>query len=197
VKIKEVKGREIELNALNPGRRRRDEDSAARPSYVWEGLEPSSPMGRYPKYKERRSSWSAKWKTTVCVVTAEDGSFGLGVSSFAGPVSRIINDHFAPHIVGENCMATEKIFDLMSRLASPYGSQGLASYAISAVDAALWDLKGKVLKRPVYELLGGPQKERIFCYATGFEAARDMELGFRAVKLPFPYGPADGEEGLR
>ena len=133
----------------------------------------------------------------ICVVTAEDGSFGLGISSFGGPVCRIINDHFSPHIVGENCMATEKLFDMMSRLATPYGGQGLASYAISAVDLALWDLKGKVLDRPVYELLGGPQKEKIFCYATGFEAAWYMELGFRAMKLPFPYGPADGEEGLR
>ena len=94
-------------------------------------------------------------------------------------------------------MATEKLFDMMSRLATPYGSQGMASYAISAVDLALWDLKGKVLNRPVYELLGGPQKEKIFCYATGFESAWYLELGFRAMKLPFPYSPADGEEGLR
>ena len=94
-------------------------------------------------------------------------------------------------------MATEKIFDMMSRLTTPYGSYGLASCAISAVDLALWDLKGKILDRPVYELLGGPQKEKIFCYATGFDSAWYLELGFRAMKLPMPYGPADGIEGLR
>ena len=185
MRITEVKAFEADPVALNPGRTRREQEGTPRPSYVWDGLEPSSPMGRYPKYKAQRSSWSAKWKTTVCVVTAEDGSFGLGISSFAGPVCRIINDHFAPHLEGENCMATEKLFDMMSRLATPYGGQGLASYAISAVDLALWDLKGKVLGRPVYELLGGPQKEKIFCYATGFEAAWYMELGFQAMKLPF------------
>lgn len=197
MKITEVKAFEIDLSSLKPVRERRVESSAPRPSYNWDGLEPASPMARYPAYKGRRSSWSAKWKSTVCVVTAADGTFGLGTSSFGGPVSRIINDHFSPHIVGENCMATEKLFDMMSRLATPYGGQGLASYAISAVDLALWDLKGKVLDRPVYELLGGPQKDKIFCYATGFEAEWYMELGFRAMKLPFPYGPADGEEGLR
>ena len=197
MKITEVKAFEIDLDALKPKRKHGEEGSSPRPSYQWDGLEPASPMARYPAYKARRSSWSAKWKSTVCIVTAADGTFGLGVSSFAGPVSRIINDHFSPHIVGENCMATEKLFDMMSRLATPYGSQGMASYAISAVDLALWDLKGKVLNRPVYELLGGPQKEKIFCYATGFESAWYLELGFRAMKLPFPYSPADGEEGLR
>ena len=197
MKITEVKAFEIDLDALKPKRKHGEEGSSPRPSYQWDGLEPASPMARYPAYKARRSSWSAKWKSTVCVVKAADGTFGLGVSSFAGPVSRIINDHFSPHIVGENCMATEKVFDIMSRLATPYGSQGMASYAISAVDLALWDLKGKVLNRPVYELLGGPQKEKIFCYATGFESAWYLELGFRAIKLPFPYSPADGEEGLR
>ena len=197
MKITEVKAFEIDLDALKPKRKHGEEGSSLRPSYQWDGLEPASPMARYPAYKARRSSWSAKWKSTVCVVTAADGTFGLGISSFAGPVSRIINDHFSPHIVGENCMATEKLFDMMSRLATPYGSQGMASYAISAVDLALWDLKGKVLNRPVYELLGGPQKEKIFCYATGFESAWYLELGFRAMKLPFPYSPADGEEGLR
>ena len=197
MKITEVKAFEIDLDALKPKRKHGEEGSSPRPSYQWDGLEPASPMARYPAYKARRSSWSAKWKSTVCVVTAADGTFGLGISSFAGPVSRIINDHFSPHIVGENCMATEKVFDIMSRLATPYGSQGMASYAISAVDLALWDLKGKVLNRPVYELLGGPQKEKIFCYATGFESAWYLELGFRAMKLPFPYSPADGEEGLR
>ena len=197
MKITEMKAFEIDLDALKPKRKHGEEGSSPRPSYQWDGLEPASPMARYPAYKARRSSWSAKWKSTVCIVTAADGTFGLGISSFAGPVSRIINDHFSPHIVGENCMATEKVFDIMSRLATPYGSQGMASYAISAVDLALWDLKGKVLKRPVYELLGGPQKEKIFCYATGFESAWYLELGFRAIKLPFPFSPADGEEGLR
>ena len=69
--------------------------------------------------------------------------------------------------------------------------------AISAVDLALWDLKGKLLQRPVYELLGGKQKDKLFCYATGFDLEWYLELGFRAVKLPMPYGPIDGIEGLK
>ena len=186
--IKEVRAVEVDLNAARrkrPGLYRR------------EGVEPASPMARYPAYKGRRSSWSPGWKTAACVVTAEDGTFGLGVTSNAGPVVRIINDHFGPHLVGENCMATEKMFDMMCRMATPYGGPGLASYAISAVDLALWDLKGKLLGVPVYELLGGPQKERIFCYATGFDVDWYLELGFRAVKLPLTFSPVDGLEGIQ
>ena len=69
----------------------------------------------------------------------------------------------------------------------------------------MWDLKGKVLGRPVYELLGGPQKDRIFCYASATDAGYGLqnsiewflELGFRAVKVFLQYGPEDGLEGLR
>jgi L-rhamnonate dehydratase len=129
-------------------------------------------------------------------VVAEDGTWGFGISLYPGPVVSLIRDVFAPSLVGENCMATEKLWDVMVRLSSAFGATGLTSYAISAVDCALWDLKGKLLGHPVYELLGGPQKERIFCYASGFDQEWYMELGFKATKLFSPYGPEQGLEGL-
>lgn len=189
MKIKEVRAVEIDITP-------RPKTSPRRSSQV-ERIDATSPMARYPAYKERRSFWVPGGKTAACIITAEDGTFGLGVTSFGSPVVTIINDHLAPHLVGENCMATEKVFDAMCRITSPYSSYGLASYAISAVDLALWDLKGKLLQVPVYELLGGPQKEKIFCYATGFDTEWYLELGFRATKLPLSYGPVDGLEGLR
>lgn len=196
MKIKEVKAFAFDMAAVRSRRGAGGNDRLRSSSFRWQDLEPAGPMERYPAYKGRRSSSYPKWKSVVCIVTAADGTFGMGFSNFAGPVVGVINDHFAPHIEGENCMAINKVFDMLSRLATLYGNYGLASYAISAVDLALWDLKGKILERPVYELLGGPQKERIPCYATGFDSAWYLELGFRAVKLPMPYGPADGTEGL-
>jgi L-rhamnonate dehydratase len=86
---------------------------------------------------------------------------------------------------------------MMFRLTKPYGSTGLASYAVSAVDLALWDLKGKLLGQPVYSLLGGPARERQFCYATGNDVDWYQELGYSAFKLACPHGPADGLDGLR
>lgn len=162
-----------------------------------------SPMARYPEFK--RSDWSSRWRRTACVVTAEDGTWGLGLTIHGGPVERVINDHFAPVLVGQNGLAIEKLWDLMRRISAPYGSSGLASYAISAVDTALWDLKGKLLGRPVYELLGGPQKERIPCYASNTDLAYGtehslawfLELGFKAVKVFLRHGPESGLAGLR
>lgn len=186
MKIKEIRAVEIELDP-QPKTPLREPSKA-------DTIKMIRPMGRYP----RAGGWTSypQWKRSAVVVTAEDGTWGFGLSVHAGPVVSLINDHFAPYLVGENCMATEKLWDMMVRLTAPYGSGGLASYAISAVDVALWDLKGKLLGRPVYELLGGPQKDKIFCYATGFDTAWYMELGFKATKIFAPYGPQDGLEGL-
>ncbi len=165
-----------------------------------------SPTWRYPEFARagRGHSPHSRWGRIACIVTAEDGTWGMGLSILSGPVQTIIEDFLAPALVGENSMATEKLWDLMNRMTASFGSAGLASYAISAVDTALWDLKGKLLQKPVYELLGGPQKERIFCYGSntilsyGLEASLEwfLELGFKAVKIFMDAGPWDGLEGL-
>ena len=184
MKIKEVRAIEIELNPqpkTSPRRSTRDKE-----------LVMNRPIDRYPK-----SGTDGDWKRPACIITAEDGTWGFGISLFGTPVASLINTVYAPRLIGENCMAIEKLWDMMVRLSTPFGASGLASYAVSAVDCALWDLKGKILQRPVYELLGGPQKEKIFCYASGFDQEWYMELGFKATKLFCPYGPEHGMEGLR
>ncbi|MEE2659620.1 MAG: enolase C-terminal domain-like protein [Candidatus Latescibacterota bacterium] len=162
-----------------------------------------SPMQRYPQVS--RSQWSSPWRRAACVVTAEDGNWGFGMTTHAGPVVRIIEDHFAGLIEGADCMATELMWDQMQRASAAYGTPGLTSYAISAVDNALWDLKGKILQRPVYELLGGPQKEKIFVYASNTDISYGtansiewfLELGFQAVKLFLREGPEAGLAGIK
>ena len=131
-----------------------------------------------------------------CKVTLEDGTWGLGHTG-NGVAGAVIDDHLGPQLVGEDGLASEKLADMMFRLTKPYGSTGLASYAVSAVDLALWDARGKLLEKPVYALLGGPQKERMFCYATGNDVDWYLELGFQAFKLACPYGPADGLDGIK
>ena len=168
---------------------------ARRPAWT-EAAEVAGPVSRYPRYKKLRAAWRPSWPAVGCIVTASDGSWGFGISRYGAPVIETINGHLGPLLRGEPAMATEKLWDMMVRMASPYGAPGLGAYAISAIDLALWDLKGKLLGRPVYEIIGGPSRPRIECYATGGDTDWHMELGFRATKYPCPHGPADGIAGL-
>ena len=170
--------------------------TAKRPSWTESGPV-ANPMTRYPRYAEFRPSWMPTWRNFGCVVEAEDGTWGFASACHGRPVAAIIDDHLGPRLEGESCLATEKCYDMMVRMGAPYGATGLHAYAVSAIDLALWDLKGKLLQRPVYELLGGPARDELFCYATGGDADWYHELGFTAIKLPCPYGPDDGLEGLR
>jgi L-alanine-DL-glutamate epimerase-like enolase superfamily enzyme len=81
--------------------------------------------------------------------------------------------------------------------------------AVSAVDCALWDLKGRALNQPVYRLLGGPTRTEVPAYASmlGFDvndmglvrerAQQYQELGYTAQKWFFRHGPMSGPQGLR
>ena len=159
--------------------------------------EVANPMSRYPRFKRHRGLWRPKWEEVWCKVTLEDGTWGLGSTINGRVVAAIIDDHLAPNLIGEDGLAIECLSDMMYRLTKPYGSTGLASYAISAVDLALWDAKGKLLGQPGYSLIGGAQKDRLFCYVTGNDVDWYQELGFKAFKLACPYGPADGLDGLQ
>lgn len=78
-----------------------------------------------------------------------------------------------------------------------YGRKGLPVAVISVIDLALWDLKGKLWNEPVYRLLGGNTRERLHFYCTGPEPAAAKEMGFVGAKVPLPYGPDEGQAGLR
>src|SRR5262245_37716877 len=164
-----------------------------RPSW-WKDAEVANPMSRYGRVKRHRDLWLPKWETRWCKITVEDGDWGIAPIGHGRPAASVIYDHFAPQLIGEDCFAVETLPDTLFSLTTPYGSTGLASYAISAVDLALWDVRGKLLNKPFYSLLGGGQKGRIFCYCTGNDVDWYQELGFRAFKLACPYGPPDGLE---
>ncbi len=153
-------------------------------------------LARYREFSGRGQDPGGSGPPALCMAIASDGTWGMGVTDFSGAVVPLVNEYFAPLIEGGNALATERLWDLMFRHASVPGVGGVASYAISAIDLALWDLKGKLLQRPVYELLGGPAHAEVFCYATGHDVAQMLELGFEAVKLPCFLGEAQGVVAL-
>jgi len=193
VKIKSI--RTVQYSPKSPSladhpQRRRDPWPAAGPV--------ANPMTEYPRYAAYRPDWMPRFAGGyACVVEAEDGTVGFAPVGQGQPAALVIDDHLGPLLLGEDALATEKIYDMALRMCTPYGAAGLASFAISALDLALWDLKGKLLGLPVYSLIGGPAKDEMTCYATGADTDWYLELGFGAVKLPCPYGPADGLDGLR
>ena len=193
MKIKSIKAFAITNPTMGGAYSARPENEKLLRRPPWtKDAEVANPMSRYPRYKRLRASWLGNLPAVGCLVTADDGAWGFGTTSCGNAVIGVINDHLGPLLVDENPLATEKIFDMAMRMASPYSPSGLAAYAISAIDLALWDLKGRVLKLPVYELAGGPARERQYCYATGNDTDWHLELGFTATKLACPYGTADG-----
>jgi L-alanine-DL-glutamate epimerase-like enolase superfamily enzyme len=95
----------------------------------------------------------------------------------------------------------------MYRASIPYGRGGVLAHALSAIDIALWDLKGRKLGIPVCDLLGGRRREKMPAYASHLqpvgetrlraEAAGYLAEGYRAMKMRMVGGPADGLAGVR
>jgi L-rhamnonate dehydratase len=154
-------------------------------------------MRRYgPPPPGRRGWMPAGGRDVGCVVTAEDGTWGFGMTDYGRATAAIIDDVLAPILAGQDAFATERLYDMMVRATSAMGSNSIIARAIAAVDLALWDLKGKALGQPVYSLLGGPVRERLPLYSTGNDTEWQMELGFRNFKRFSKWGPDDGLEGI-
>ena len=191
-----MKIKSVELVSVNRPARPKSNSQPTRQS--WGATdEVANPMSKFPRFKSHRSLYGAKqWPGFGVKITAEDGTWGLGNGS-GRPAAAVITDAFAHIIEGENCLAIEKLWDMMFRVSKSFGTTGIATVAISSVDLALWDLAGKIHGKPVCELIGGPARDSLFLYATGNDVDWYKELGFKAFKLACPYGPADGLDGLK
>jgi L-rhamnonate dehydratase len=159
----------------------------------------ANPMSIYPEYAERRSSWYRTMSAGVVRITTDDGVVGLGFvgggkASAAGPM---LDEQVRDLLVGKDCLATELISEQLQRATVFYGMGGVAQALISGVDIALWDIKGKLLGRPCYDLMGGRTREALWQYLTSWDAEALERFGIRDVKIAMPYGPAAGEAGMR
>lgn len=109
------------------------------------------------------------WNGVVCVrVETDEGVTGVGFISsrlnrFA--LREYILQDFGPFLLGRDPFSTEKIWQELFRRFDPRGMVGVLIHVMSALDIALWDIKGKALGQPVYRLLGGCS-QRVPAYAT-------------------------------
>src|SRR5512134_3384852 len=129
---------------------------------------------------------------TLKLVT-EDGISGLGDATLNGrelAVAAYLSEHVLPLLIGRDARRIEDTWQLLYKGA--YWRRGpVTMSAIAAVDTALWDIKGKALGVPVYQLLGGASREAVTVYghASGetVEAAvdsvgRHLAAGYKAVR---------------
>lgn len=144
----------------------------------------------------------------VVEVMTDTGHVGLGNAGLAPRLAKqAIDEYLAPLLIGREAWDIEFLWQLMYRQTMAWGRKGIGMAAISAVDIALWDLLGKATGQPVFRLIGGRTKARIPLYASRLysqdlntlaaEAAGYREAGFRAMKLRFGWGPADGAAGMQ
>ncbi|HZQ64624.1 MAG TPA: mandelate racemase/muconate lactonizing enzyme family protein [Gaiellaceae bacterium] len=137
----------------------------------------------------------------LCKITADDGQVGWGESITQFPEAnfavKALIEGIAPNLIGRDPVHTEAIWRETKQQGWWYGyGGGLHSYAVAAIDIALWDLKGKALGASVLDLLGGPVHERLPAIASCHahyesipemveEAQEWLSTGLQGVKVGF------------
>ena len=114
-------------------------------------------------------------------ITTEDGIYGLGDATLNGrelAVASYLSDHVIPILIGRDARRIEDIWQYLYKGA--YWRRGpVTMCSIAAVDTALWDIKGKALNVPVYQLLGGASRDGVLVY--GHASGQDIEDTVQAV----------------
>jgi L-rhamnonate dehydratase len=153
----------------------------------------------------------------VVRVHTDAGIVGVGEVDSAPEVVKAVIEAPASHaiasglrhvLVGQDALDTQALWEAMYRATIYYGRRGVAVHAISGIDIALWDIKGKALGKPVSALIGGVQRDRVRAYASALmpdteaETARKVsrlieQYGFTAVKLGWGPLGQDPEHDVR
>lgn len=155
-------------------------------------------------------AFSQAWYNTrtimILKITTDTGIVGWGEAFGPAFVNHtIIDKYFKNYLLGKDPLDIEVHWEKLYNMMRDHCTKGNAIEAISAVDVALWDIKGKFFDQPIYKLMGGKYRERIMPYATGLyrnvlptriedlieEAMGYKNAGFRAMKIKIGFGIQD------
>jgi L-alanine-DL-glutamate epimerase-like enolase superfamily enzyme len=155
------------------------------------------------------SDGTFEWDRTTIVVAAArgGGETGLGWTYADAATARLARDDLAPRLVGTDALAIEAAWVAMVRAVRNLGRAGVAAMAISALDAALWDLKARLLGVPLFRLAGAA-RDAVDAYGSGgftsYPVARLQEQlagwaerGFRMVKMKVGRDPPADVDRVR
>lgn len=138
-------------------------------------------------------------------VECSDGTVGWGECLGPARPNAAVVAAYAGWLIGQNPLETERHWATLYNALRDQGQRGLTVTALSGIDMALWDIKGKVLGQPVSVLLGGRWRELVRAYATGSfkrdgvdrvsdnaqEMAQRRAEGFHACKIKIGFGLAE------
>jgi L-alanine-DL-glutamate epimerase-like enolase superfamily enzyme len=145
--------------------------------------------------EQPESDGTADWDSTVVVLVelTAGGITGLGFSYAAEAAAHVSKELVEKVVLRADALDIPAIHSRMDRLARNWGRPGLVSCAISAVDICLWDLKARLLGRPLIDLLGKMRQEVAAYGSGGFTSYSENKLldqltgwaadGLRAVKM--------------
>jgi len=133
-------------------------------------------------------AFSQRWVDTrvglVVELTTDTGITGWG-DGYGPPWihETIIKRHFESILIGANPLEGDKLWELLYNELRDHGQKGVVIQAISSIDCALWDIRGKHFGVPTHVLMGGPIRTEIQAYATGFyRKSDDMKENHRLMK---------------
>jgi L-rhamnonate dehydratase len=190
----------LELHGHRDTVRGVDQQFQVNPLFIYDELRPAP-------YHDSANPVTAKSATSAIYLRVRTES----AEGLYGPIDKevaiVVDQQLRPFVMGKDALAQEKMWDQLYR-SNRHSRRGFFLMAISAVDNALWDLRGRYFKTPVYRLLGGPSRTSVEAYASclGYSLEPDKaqrravairDQGFRYQKWFLAYGPGDGPEGLR
>lgn len=168
--------------------------------------------------KLKESFYFSQWEYSerrICIIkiTSDSGHVGWGEGYGPAGVIRAGIEHLMPFVIGMNPLETETIWSIMYRRTLDFARRGILVASMSAIDVALWDLKGKILGQPVHLMLGGKKRNTIVPYATGMyfsngtngkqgdmlsqEAKQYADLGYKAMKMKVGLGIEEDIEHVK
>lgn len=169
-------------------------------TYVLQGMIEDQSFGWSQRVTRTRQS-------VLCEVSTDEKITGVGEAFyFGGPAkiaANIITDVYGPLLMDKDPLDTSVIWDSLYNWTRDQGMKGVTISALSAIDIALWDIKGKAQGLPIFKLLGGAYRHKARAYATGLyepqnvpnviealvnEAVGYKEEGFSGMKLKVGYG---------
>ncbi|HEY9078182.1 MAG TPA: mandelate racemase/muconate lactonizing enzyme family protein [Anaerolineaceae bacterium] len=109
--------------------------------------------------------WGGAKNFLFVVIDTDEGIYGVGESGLSHKELAVMGavEHLKPLLIGQDPLRTEHLWQTMFR-GGFFPAEGILSAAVSALDIALWDIKGKALNQPIYNLLGGKVREKVVCY---------------------------------